>query len=240
MVAHYDSHNLTWLSLKDGHVEKTIGKYYGNGQGQFNSPRGVSFDPQQGHLWVADYYNDRVQLFNEDGQFIRLFRCCQYPSSVAFLSNGDVVIASRSDHKLHVYSPEGGLRRSIGAFGEPCQLAVVPPAAPGEEDHLAVADSHYSNKCVHIVSSTDGHVVRTLKTAGKPRGVVVTPDQYVIAVEYDPDCVEVFSPEGERVHQWGGTRGSAPGQFADPYHCTLLSDGRVAIADYDNRRIQIF
>lgn len=240
VVTNFASDNVALLSLTEGHVVQTFGTR-GSAQGQFDSPFGVSVDPHQGHLWVADFYNNRVQLFTEEGHFIRLFPCCQQPASVAFLSNGDVVVASRHDNKLHVYSPEGAFRRSIGTFGALYQLAVVPPSAEeaqGGEDHLAVAD--YSTGCVHCVSITDsGHVVRTLATTVSPCGVVVTPNQYVIVVESDRHGVGVFSQQGERVHQWG-SRGRAPGQFDVPRYCALLSDGRVAIADRDNHRIQLF
>ena len=237
VVANFSSANVTLLSLTDGHVERTIGTE-GSFQGQFLYPLGVSVDPHQGYLWVADQSNHRVQLFTEDGHFVRQFACCQSPSSVAFLSNGDVAIASLGDKKLHLYSSEGELRRSVGSFDQPWQLAVVPPAegTEGGEEYLAVADC--VNNCVQIVSSTDGHVVRTLATAG-PYGVLVTPDRYLIVVESGIHTVGVFSSQGERVHQWG-SNGSAPGQFRSPTYCSLLPDGRVAIADCDNHRIQLF
>ena len=233
VVANWGSHHLTILSLTDGHVVRTIGTG-GSAQGQLNCPYGVSVDPQQGYLWVADHYNHRIQVFTEEGRIVRLFSCCPSPSSVAFLSNGDVVVASRDDKKLHVYSPDGAYRKSFGVFGLPYQMAYLEGA-----DQLAVSD--YYNNCVQIISAADSHVVRTL-AADRPRGVVVTPDQYVIVVESGKHAMAVFSPQGERVHQWGGagSRGTAPGQFNCPYYATLLQDGRVAIADYSNNRIQLF
>ena len=236
VVVHNYSSSLTVLSLSNGHVVRTI-RRIGNAQGQLHIPLGVCVcvDPQQGHLWVADNDNNRIQVFDEQGYFVRQFPCIQDPSSVAFLSTGDIVVASLSDKRLHVYSPEGALRRSFGAFGRPWQVAVV--LTKGTENHLAVAD--YYKKCIQFVSSTDGHVIRTLATESGPQGVVVTPDGYVLVVETGRDRVVVFSPQGEHVHQWG-SNGSAPGQFYFPRSGALLPDGRVVIADSGNNRIQLF
>ena len=42
----------------------------GSGDGQFISPFGVAVDPQ-GHVFVADANNNRVQKFSNNGSFIR-------------------------------------------------------------------------------------------------------------------------------------------------------------------------
>ena len=235
IVSNSGSHKVDILSLTDGHVVRTIGTE-GTAQCQFSNPLGVSVDPQNGHLWVSDSSNHRIQVFTEEGHFVRMFSCCRRPSSIVFLSNGEVVVASRSTKQLHVYTPEGVFCRSFGSFGDPWQVAVVLMEGVGK-DQLAVSD--WRNNCVQIISAADGGVIRTLSTVDRPVGVVVTPDQYVIVIENGKDSVAVFSPQGEHVHQWG-SRGNAPGQFVWPYYAALLPDGRVAIADSGNDRIQLF
>ena len=42
----------------------------GDGPGQFNSPRGIDID-QAGNVYVADYYNSRVQKFTSGGGFVK-------------------------------------------------------------------------------------------------------------------------------------------------------------------------
>lgn len=42
----------------------------GTGEGEFNDPRGLDVDAQ-GRLWVCDYMNDRVQIFDAGGTFVR-------------------------------------------------------------------------------------------------------------------------------------------------------------------------
>ena len=45
---------------------------YGNGEGQFDSPWDVTSD-HNGCVYVADFVNDRVQVFTPDGGYLRQF-----------------------------------------------------------------------------------------------------------------------------------------------------------------------
>lgn len=44
----------------------------GKDQGQFNDPRGLDVDAE-GRIWVGDYLNDRLQVFDADGKFLKAF-----------------------------------------------------------------------------------------------------------------------------------------------------------------------
>src|SRR5262245_34305391 len=45
---------------------------FGTGEGQFSSPHGIASDGGE-LLYVVDTYNDRVQVRQRDGRFIRSF-----------------------------------------------------------------------------------------------------------------------------------------------------------------------
>ncbi len=51
-----------------------IGKEFeaGKDEGQFNDPRGLDVDAK-GRLWVCDYMNDRIQVFDAAGKFLKMF-----------------------------------------------------------------------------------------------------------------------------------------------------------------------
>ena len=40
----------------------------GSGSGQFNTPTGIAVDPR-GNVWVVDHENNRVEEFNEKGEY---------------------------------------------------------------------------------------------------------------------------------------------------------------------------
>ena len=50
--------------------DRNIGYGNGSGRGQLNYPFGVATD-SSGSVFVADYYNGRIQKFKGDGSFVR-------------------------------------------------------------------------------------------------------------------------------------------------------------------------
>lgn len=56
---------------------------------------------------------------------------------------------------------------------------------------------------------------------------------------YANSRVHRFSAEGALLLSWG-ERGTEPGRFLSPHGIWVLADGRVAVADRDNHRVQLF
>jgi hypothetical protein len=52
----------------DGKFISEFGKH-GDGPGYFARPKGIAVDCD-GHIWVADEYQDRVEVFNREGQLL--------------------------------------------------------------------------------------------------------------------------------------------------------------------------
>jgi DNA-binding beta-propeller fold protein YncE len=53
----------------------------GREEGKFRLPHAIWADPQN-RIWVTDRENDRVQIFDEDGSFIKLFDRLEWPSEI--------------------------------------------------------------------------------------------------------------------------------------------------------------
>ena len=45
----------------------------GDGKGELRNPRGVAFDKIQNKLYICDYSNSRIQVFNTDGKYLHSF-----------------------------------------------------------------------------------------------------------------------------------------------------------------------
>lgn len=68
-------HAIYRVGLDDKEPAKAfIGKEFetGKADGQFNDPRGVEVDAK-GRIWVGDYANDRIQVFDAEGKFLKTF-----------------------------------------------------------------------------------------------------------------------------------------------------------------------
>lgn len=70
--------------------------------GEMNEPHGLAMD-SQGRLFVADRYNDRVQIFNQDGEFLMTWRQFGRPSGV-YIDDNDILYVADSE------SNSGGTR----------------------------------------------------------------------------------------------------------------------------------
>ena len=59
-----------------------------------SSPRGITVFPDTHHLLVADSHNDRLVLFNDNGQFEQLMTSgIEYPESLAVNKHGQLYVA---------------------------------------------------------------------------------------------------------------------------------------------------
>ena len=91
--------------------------------GDFAKPSGVAVD-KEGNLYVADTLNDRIEIFDADGTFIRTWGkngdgpgYFARPKGVAIDSDGHVWVADGMQDRVQVFTPEGQLLISMGGHG---------------------------------------------------------------------------------------------------------------------------
>jgi sugar lactone lactonase YvrE len=91
--------------------------------GEFYKPTNLALD-KDGNLYVSDTLNDRVEVFDADGTFIRAFGKngdgpgdFARPKGIAIDVDGHVWVADSMLNRLQVFSPEGHLLMAIGGFG---------------------------------------------------------------------------------------------------------------------------
>jgi DNA-binding beta-propeller fold protein YncE len=65
----------------------------GRGAGKFVTPHCVAV--HDGHVWVCDRDNDRIQIFDRGGRFVDQWRQVQRPSSIAFDAEGLVYVTEQ-------------------------------------------------------------------------------------------------------------------------------------------------
>jgi sugar lactone lactonase YvrE len=124
---------------KDGRFIKSWGGK-GKEPGQFDVAHGIVFD-SKGLLWVMDRENQRVQVFDTDGTFVREQKYKGLPCSVAFgrddafMVNGFAGQLLRLDVNGKVLAAMGKPGTGPGEFGEAHFLAISP------RNDLYVADS---------------------------------------------------------------------------------------------------
>lgn len=165
------------------------------GAGELSEPGGVAVDPEDGELYVADAGNDRIAVFDADGDLSRSFGTglLATPRDVE-LGDDDVYVADTDNDRIAVFSSNGGFLDSFGVG-----LLEEPTGVGFDHEH----------------------------------------GDFVYVAEAGADEVSVFTPQGEFVRAFG-TIGEASGRLDEPTDVALIDDGRLAIADAQNHRVDFF
>lgn len=111
---------------KTGKFIKTWGGK-GSDPGKFQVGHGIAVDAK-GMLWVADRENSRIQVFDQDGNFVRQMKYAGLPCSFLIRKDGITMVNGFTGQILEL-DLEGkvlGVYGKMGEFGEAHNVAVSP------------------------------------------------------------------------------------------------------------------
>jgi DNA-binding beta-propeller fold protein YncE len=112
----------------------------GKEPGKFDVAHGAAFDAK-GQLWVTDRENQRIQVFDTDGKFIKELKYAGLPCALdigpqhIYMVNGFAGQLLRMDLDGKVLAATGKPGKALGEFGEAHMIAVSP------KGEVFVADS---------------------------------------------------------------------------------------------------
>lgn len=230
-VADSRNHRIVHLNA-DGSLIKTIGSY-GNTMenpnqpgGMMNEPWGVAVDTD-GTLYVADTWNHRIQVFDKDGNFLRMWSTFDVagmpdgfwgPRGITLDAEGRVYVTDTGKQRVVVFEKTGAYRTQFGSQGlelgkmdEPVGIAV------GKDGKVYIADT-WNQRVQVFQPSPDGMTFASLKDwevdawlsssiENKPYLALDAEDNVYIT---DPDMgrIIVFDRNGEFKVLWGGFENS--------------------------------
>jgi sugar lactone lactonase YvrE len=225
------------LTEKEG---KSSGEYVtqfgtkGTGNGQFKEPWGIALD-KEGHVWVADAGNNRIQEFNATGVYTRQLTTAGVlsigdPGGVAVDKEGDVWVADSTNDRVDEFSNTGEYLNRFGTagsgeeeFNDPRGIAV------DSEGHIWVADT--GNDRVEELSST-GTFIRAFGSRGLKAGEFEDP--VALAIDSSGN-VWVADSENERVEEFSstGTYLREYTEIEEPEGIAANAKGDVWVSAYD-------
>ena len=97
----------------------------GSGDGQFNAPTGISVNNSTSNVYVADFHNNRIEVFDSNGNFITKFGTGgsgdgQFagPEGVAVNpTTGNVYVADQNNNRIQVFDSSGTFITKFGTLG---------------------------------------------------------------------------------------------------------------------------
>ncbi|XP_070549846.1 tripartite motif-containing protein 2-like [Ptychodera flava] len=160
------------------------------------------------------------------------------PRSVAINKDRDIVTADRDNNRLQIITREGNFKKCL-KFKQfkkpftPCDIAI------SSDNTYYSLDNN--NKQV-VVSDENGHVIRCFgqNELKDPYGIGISPvDGNVYVTDRGGHCVRVYTQHGKYLRSFG-SKAKGTGQFNGPWGVVISSTGMVFVADYYNKRIQVF
>lgn len=192
----------------------------GSALGQFDTPMGIAFTPDEEVILVVDSINMRVERFTSTGEFIgawneetdpNLSFASAFntgPTGLTVSDEGLIYIADTWNHRIVVMDRSGQFVREIGQRGGQVNLEDNPD--PTIDTGLFFG----------------------------PRDIAVH-DGEIFVTDTGNERVQVFASDGTFLRAFGGY-GTEPGKLIEPVGIAVAADGRVYVADSGNERISIF
>ena len=161
----------------------------GSGKGQLNHPWGMCLS-SNGNVYVTDFSNCRVQVFNPDGTFSYIIKgegegtLKQNPQAVAFDPSGNLHIADRTSKCVKVFTANGNYIRQYGSG----QLRGPTGIAVDQDGYCLVGD--WDGRSLNIFDS-HGTLVHSVPNFSA-WGVTLDKEGFVYAADYGSNCVNKY------------------------------------------------
>ena len=125
--------------------------------------------------------------------------------------------------------------------GNQYEVCYRPTGRGRHQLHIKVESQHIRGSPFAVLAKLPirklGTPIRTICGLNGPYGVAVDEKGQIVVAECVGNCVSIFSASGEKIRTFGG-RGSAPGQFTDPFGVAIDCDGNLLVSD--SRCVQKF
>lgn len=227
--------------------------------GTLNEPWGVAVGPD-GSVYVSDTWNHRVQKFDTNGKFIKMWGSFGQsdathpdvlygPRGISVDANGHVYLADTGNKRIVVFDADGKYITQIGSegfevgkFSEPVDVKL------DAKGNVYVTDTW--NQRVQVFSpSADGTIFtpslqwpingwKSQTLDNKPY-IAVAPNGHVFVTDPEGYRVIEFTSTGTPVQLWG-TYGTDNSSFGLASGIAIDAQGQVWVTDSANGRVMRF
>ncbi|HZV35725.1 MAG TPA: 6-bladed beta-propeller [Verrucomicrobiae bacterium] len=220
----------------------------GVGVGEFNKPRGITFD-HDGNVYVVDV-TGRVQKFTPDGKFILLWQMPQSmmegPKALGCDKDGNIVVVEQHFQRLDICSTTGKLLAQWGQKGTNAGQLIQPRAVAVTSNGDFLVPEYTDVDRVQEFSAKDKKYVLGFGHAGtgpgefnRPEGIDVDSTGRIYVADSCNHRIQIFTPDGKFLRAYGKP-GTGVGEMSYPYDVRVDKEGRQYVCEFENSRIQVF
>ncbi|MGH9909518.1 MAG: Ig-like domain-containing protein, partial [Nitrososphaerales archaeon] len=225
---------------------------FSSGDGQFNTPIGITVD-SSGFAYVVDSGNNRIQKFNStNGAFITKWGFGGSTNGkftgatfIATGSNGTVFVTDSGNTRIQKFNSTtgafiakwGGSGAGDGQFSSPAGVTVDPAGFVYVAERNNKRIQKFDNNGVFVTKWGSFELVDG--QFNNPRSVAVDSSGNVYVADYDNDRIQKFDGNGTFITKWG-SHGTIKGKFSHPKSVSVDFADNVYVTDFDNLRVQKF
>jgi DNA-binding beta-propeller fold protein YncE len=234
----------------------------GSGDGQFTVPYSIDVD-SQGSVWVADRGNHRIQKFDKDGNFLFKFGNedghrsdalgkFDNPRQVAVDNDVKFVyVADSKNNRIQKFYANGTFIKTWGSNGTGDGQFDLPVSVIIDSKGDVIVNDRGNNRIQKFdpegnfilgfgsTGTGDGQFAEVEHMATDKFDNIYVNDPQKGAAGNDQPRVQKFDTNGNFITKWG-SYGTGNGQFKDPEHLAVDSQGFVYVSDKDHNNIQVF
>ena len=154
-----------------------------------------------GLVYIANKGNGRVEVFKEDGSFVRQIGVGQLENPWNVTIYGDrLFIPDTANHRVLTFNTSGELTQTIGGRGGGPGQFRSPTAVAVYNNELFITD--YLNNRVQVLSVNGQYNRELLKDQVRwPIDILITPDGEVLIADLGNHSVAIFNTSGDLLHR---------------------------------------
>lgn len=227
----------------------------GQEEGQVSRPWGLCVD-REGNIIVADRRNNRIQIFNNRGEFRTMFGSkgtgpgeFDLPAGITTDTYGRIIVIDKDNHRVQIFTSSGNFILKFGSFGKECGQFQYPwDVAVNSLGNIVVTDTR--NHRIQLFTSDGTYITKfifeganpakMLKGPTTPRGVCFTTSGNIIVSDFENHRLLMVDPTLSKVLHCVGREGSGIGELNRPSGIVTDDDGRIIVADSKNHRVLVF
>ena len=195
-VTQYNDHCINMYELK-GKLIKSVGSE-GNGEAQFNNPRGLDVSDRSNSIYVCDRDNHRIQILTEELKYHSMLGIdlLKFPRDVK-VTRDRVLVLAESDPCMFVFNLYHVLTNKLITRGDGKQTKNSFCFDIDREYNIIMSD--FSNHCVYVFNQ-EGEQIHKFGKEGQgigefyqPFGIALDNTGHIIVVcQKNTNCLQFF------------------------------------------------
>jgi DNA-binding beta-propeller fold protein YncE len=226
----------------------------GSGNGQFHQPGDVAVNSLNGYVYVADSFNNRIQVFDSDGNYISEWGAAgiengqfNHPNNIAISPWGDIYVTDTGNNRIQKFDSNGTFISRWGAAGTEVSQFNLPGDITFDPTEKSVFVTDTGNNRIQKFDS-NGTFVSMWGSLGtedaqlnRPIGISFDElNRVVYVADTNNDRIQKFDSNGTFVSKWG-TTGNSGGELRRPTSIVVdIANNVIYVSDTNNHRIQKF